>query len=605
MQQRSLRLMAAATTIILGLLLFSAWGNKSEAASQLQMDPSATYTAFPTSLLPGIALTLPSTFAAPLRYHGLSLNSSDVPIITYFHVFDSQNFLIECNSSTTCITPIQRYSQPGIAPVVAVNSLDRPVMAYITSTNNVRIVFCTTPQCTSFLTFSVDGIGEPIDSPSIALDNDVPVISYYDYPANVGHLKIARCGSSTICSPGMVVREIEGAGSGGYTSLALTSEGFPVISYYHVTDKNLKLVICGSKTCDPGTVTIRTLDEIGTVGQYTSLALTSGDVPIITYYDATNEQLKMARCNNPTCDAPTLQVIDSSGKTGHDSAVRVLTQMGDLPLIAYRFSGDAHDLRLALCYDAECSTMAHFTLDSYGYTGFNIRLELDSQNRAIILHSTSGSQGRLYVGQYSFNTLPTLTPSNTPTPTHTPTFTPSHTPTNTTTPSATSTFTDTPTNTPTNTPSHTPTNTATPSATSTFTDTPTNTPTNTPSHTPTNTATPSATSTFTDTPTNTPTHTATAVPTNIPIAAPVRNLIDGQTPTLSWSSLTWATRYEFEIALNNTFTGEFVERGSVTGLEITIPILPVGLHYWHVRGCNAANQCGAWSAVESFTITPA
>ncbi|NJM07039.1 hypothetical protein HC891_13965, partial [Candidatus Gracilibacteria bacterium] len=46
-------------------------------------------------------------------------------------------------------------------------------------------------------------------------------------------------------------------------------------------------------------------DSTDNVGQYTSLALTSDQRPVISYHDFTNRDLKLAVCDTPACVNPT------------------------------------------------------------------------------------------------------------------------------------------------------------------------------------------------------------------------------------------------------------------------------------------------------------
>jgi hypothetical protein len=76
-----------------------------------------------------------------------------------------------------------------------------------------------------------------------------------------------------------------------YPSLALTSANIPVISYYDYENANLKLAVCNDAACS--LPSIGTPDSEGDVGLPSSLALTSADVPVISYRDRTNGNLKM------------------------------------------------------------------------------------------------------------------------------------------------------------------------------------------------------------------------------------------------------------------------------------------------------------------------
>jgi hypothetical protein len=46
---------------------------------------------------------------------------------------------------------------------------------------------------------------------------------------------------------------------------------------------------------------ITTLDSAGNVGEYSSLAIGADGLPVIAYYDATNGDLKVAKCASQTC----------------------------------------------------------------------------------------------------------------------------------------------------------------------------------------------------------------------------------------------------------------------------------------------------------------
>ena len=119
---------------------------------------------------------------------------------------------------------------------------------------------------------------------------------------------------------------------GMYTSLALTSSNLPVISYYDSTNGDLKLAVCTDAACT--SPAISTLDSTGVVGKYTSIAVTSSNLPVISYYDETNGNLKLAVCTNAACTSYTISTLDSPGAVvGKYTSIAVTSS--NLPVISY------------------------------------------------------------------------------------------------------------------------------------------------------------------------------------------------------------------------------------------------------------------------------
>ena len=176
---------------------------------------------------------------------------------------------------------------------------------------------------------------------------------------------------------------------GEYASLALTSRNLPVISYSDYTNDDLKLAVCTDAACT--SPTISTLDRTGRVGVDNSLALTSNNLPVISYHDYTNNDLKLAVCNNAACTSPTISTIDSRGWVGIESSIALTSS--NLPVISYsNYSSD--DLKLAVCNNPACTSPTISTLDSTGNVGWDSSIALTSSNLPVISYA-DGSNGDL------------------------------------------------------------------------------------------------------------------------------------------------------------------------------------------------------------------
>lgn len=101
-----------------------------------------------------------------------------------------------------------------------------------------------------------------------------PAVSYYD--VSHGDLKFAR-NTAADGFGSWTVTTVDGIGIGNvgqYTSLAII-DGKPAISYYDVTNGDLKFAL-NSAADGSGAWTVTTVDSTGNVGQYTALAMVEG-----------------------------------------------------------------------------------------------------------------------------------------------------------------------------------------------------------------------------------------------------------------------------------------------------------------------------------------
>ncbi|MCS3797777.1 T9SS type A sorting domain-containing protein [Niastella sp. OAS944] len=257
--------------------------------------------------------------------------------------------------------------------------------------------------------------------------NGLPAIAYYD--ATNGDLKYIQATDANGTSWGTPVT-VDGSGTdnvGTYISMQVIN-GFPAMSYYDVTNRNLKYVRAtdanGSSWGVPFTVDAST----ASVGLYSSLQTING-FPAIAYSDATNEILYFVRAtdaNGGGWGAPvntgmgysayfSLNVInglpaisyfrflygracyvqatdvngtswgasvliDAAGSTGTYSCLQVVNGM---PAIAY-YDQNNTDLKYVRATNVNGTTWATpQTFDVVGITGLYISLQLVNGNPAM------------------------------------------------------------------------------------------------------------------------------------------------------------------------------------------------------------------------------
>ena len=158
---------------------------------------------------------------------------------------------------------------------------------------------------------TVDGAGTEYsfceDTPSIAFDSS----SYARISYTPGILKYAKWTGSAWDK--VIVDSVGVSGSsialGLYNSARRCASGdcYPYISYYDITNQDLKLAIFNGSSWDKYTV-----DSAGNVGRFNSIARDAAGNIHMSYYDQTNNRLKYAKCSLVTNLAPTISSVTDS-----------------------------------------------------------------------------------------------------------------------------------------------------------------------------------------------------------------------------------------------------------------------------------------------------
>ncbi len=338
------------------------------------------------------------------QFSSLALDSQRNPVISYYDDIQRALMVMHCGnvicSSVNTAVAVDNTIGNTFYTSLKLDSAGNPVISYYDERNaDLKLARCGNPTCSSGNTVvTLDSAGSVGQFSSLVLDSSGnPVISYYD--ATNQDLKVVHCGNAT-CTAGGTIWTVDGTGNvGQFSSLALNSSGYPIISYYDATNQDLKLVYCGNTTCTAGGGW-QTVDSTGNVGQHTSLKLDSSGNPVISYYDQTNRSLKLVKCGNPTCSSGnTIQFVDrNAADVGWYTSLALDSK--DNPVISY-YDPTNRDVKLARCGNPTCSSGNTLqTLDSAGNVGDHPSLALDSQGNAFVSY-WDGSNRKLKLARGS------------------------------------------------------------------------------------------------------------------------------------------------------------------------------------------------------------
>ncbi len=185
---------------------------------------------------------------------------------------------------------------------LAIGAAGRPIIAR--SGNTVlRVTKCGNDACTAGnVSTTVDTAGFQIGiTPSLVIGaGGRPLIAHRTSSFSGSTLRLTVCGDAA-CSAGNVTRTLDAASSPGVgPSMALGSDGFPVVSHISQTSGEVRVTSCGNADCSAGVVTVPVSGPAGPFGDLTSLALGVDGLPIIAFADSAYN-LRVTRCGSPAC----------------------------------------------------------------------------------------------------------------------------------------------------------------------------------------------------------------------------------------------------------------------------------------------------------------
>ena len=349
------------------------------------------------------------------RFTSVAYDKNDLPGISFYHVDSGVLYYTHYDGSSWKATGLDTSGNVGLATSLAISSGDFPYISYFSDVgDNLKYARGVGSLWSTEVVASQGTVGQ---YSSIQVDaNGRPRIAYYD--ATNGDLKYAWWDGvwhfSTVDSADDV---------GQFVSMVLDTLGRPHFSYYDATDGDLRMAtfVGTGGNCGTGNAwECETVDSAGDVGKYSSIAVDPlDDLPIISYYDASNGALKLAIGTAVGWAIKTIHDPLIGGSAGLYTSLK-LDSTGKTR-IAYYFSNfiGIDSLRYAKyvgggagvgCDDDnyECEIV-----DSGEKVGKYTSIALDSSDRPRIAYYDQANDALMYAFEYGGNwTIRKILPTN-------------------------------------------------------------------------------------------------------------------------------------------------------------------------------------------------
>ena len=208
-----------------------------------------------------------------------------------------------CASVSVIASTLNGDGSSGFGAVVTIGADGLPIVGYRDTFRGITVAHCDDAACSAVTRAVVDG-GQPnAGDPAIAIGADgMPVIAYWDQRA--GDLEIARCETVT-CDAVTITPYASPDTFGRAPSIAIGSDGLPIVSLTRRDSTgydDLEVFHCDDRAC---TSALRSSADPGggfeAVGSWSSIAIGTDGLPVISYLNTTTGDLKVLACGSVTC----------------------------------------------------------------------------------------------------------------------------------------------------------------------------------------------------------------------------------------------------------------------------------------------------------------
>lgn len=294
------------------------------------------------------------------EYTSITIGDDGLGLISFYDQTNGDLKVAHCNDincSSATATMLDSSGVVGKYTSITIGVDGLGLISYYDVTNaDLKVVHCSNINCSNAIAYTLASTGVVGSDTSITISGITGwgLISYFDSTYN--YLKVANC-SNINCSSA-VTKTLIDDNVGSNTSITITPDGFGLISTFNQTNGFLKVAYCMPMTNYCMDASIYTLDMSGTLSEYTSITTRADGLTLVSYYDQTNGDLKVAQayCRDWDCTDLNAYTFDSTGDVGLYTSI--IFGVDGLPLISY-YDDTNGDLKVAHCGTPFCISFFH------------------------------------------------------------------------------------------------------------------------------------------------------------------------------------------------------------------------------------------------------
>lgn len=252
-----------------------------------------------------------------------------------------------CNHALSYPVADGVYGRGGLA----LRADGRPVFSGLdVGSGQLRVGQCLDPGCMAVSYAVLDTPGTIGEASALAIRPDGrPVVVYGITVSGTPQLRLRICDQAACTSSSIVTVDASGVYTGGSVSLALRSDGTPLVGYRDSVNADLRAYICDNPACSTGQP--RLIEGSGDTGEFNAVGWGASGFPLLSYINATQGQARLYLCGNANCSAGIARILG----TAAGGMTRFVVRANGRPLVAWHeVSGGSVIPRVYDCSDADC-----------------------------------------------------------------------------------------------------------------------------------------------------------------------------------------------------------------------------------------------------------